>query len=86
MAKKKAAPLPANGINTRTAAEIIGCTTRHVRTLASKEVLKSWKLGPATIVFDRDEVEEYAESHESGRKAGTVRGARPGGFKPDVND
>jgi len=83
MAKKKTVPLPANGINTRTAAEVIGCTTRHVRTLAATGVLKSWKLGPATIVFDGEEVEAYAKQHEAGRKAGNVRGAKPGGFRPD---
>ena len=75
---------PQKTVITRDAAKILNCGVRHVRALAAEGRLRSWKLGPACTVFDLTEVEEYAKSRAKGRKAGTVRGPEPGGFRADV--
>ena len=68
---------------TREAAKIIGCTMRHVRSLAANGTLASTKMGAPTTVFDMAAVVAYAKEKASGRKRGTTRGARPGGFQAD---
>ena len=69
---------------TREAAKIIGCSMRQVRSLAERGVIKSWSLGPKSSGYDIEEIKRYKAEKEAGRKAGTVRGARPQGYKRDV--
>lgn len=69
-------------VTSRTVAEVLECSMGHVRNLALKSRLKSWKIGARSIVFDLKEVQEYKKLMERWRKEGH-RGASPGGFKPD---
>lgn len=71
-------------ITSRDAAEILECSMGHVRNLALKAKLKSWKLGSRFVVFDLQEVKTYKKSMEQWRRAGH-RGKAPGGFKPDAS-
>lgn len=76
-------PLPKDAISTREAAQVLDVTMSHVRTLARKKILKATPWGP-TLAFSLAEVKAYGKEREIGRKKGTVRGAHPGGFKPDL--
>ena len=67
-------------ITSRVAAEILDCSMGHVRNLALKSRLKSWKIGARSIVFDLSEVKVYKKTMEQWRKAGH-RGNNPGGFQ-----
>lgn len=79
----KAASLPADPISTRDAAKVLGMSMSHVRTLARKKILKATAWGP-TLAFSLSEVKAYGKEKAEGRKKGKVRGAHPGGFRPDV--
>ena len=84
MAKPKSVPpFSKRLIVTREAAQVLGLTMGSVRALARRGVIDSWTLGPATRVFAYDDVVEYQKNRAAGRKSGVVRGALPGGFKPD---
>lgn len=69
-------------VTSRAAAEILKCSMGHVRNLALMNKIKSWKLGPRSIVFDLDEIKKYRKDMEVWRKEGH-RGRHPGGFQPD---
>lgn len=69
-------------VTSRTVAEVLECSMGHVRNLALKSRLKSWKIGARSIVFDLKEVQEYKKTMERWRREGH-RGASPGGFRPD---
>jgi hypothetical protein len=71
-------------IAAREAARMLDCSMGHLRALARKEILKSWKLGPSTVLYSLDEVVAYGKEKAEGRRKGKVRGARPQGFSPDV--
>lgn len=75
--------LPADAISTRDAAKVLGLTMSHVRTLARKKILKAVPWGP-TLAFSAADVKAYGKEKTDGRKKGKIRGALPGGFKPDV--
>lgn len=78
----KAKTLPSDPISTREAAKILDVSMRHARSLAAREALHAVPWGP-TMAFSAAEVKAYAKSKADGRKKGKVRGALPGGFKPD---
>lgn len=67
-------------ITSRVAAEILDCSMGHVRNLALKSRLKSWKMGARSVVFDLVEVKNYKKVMEQYRKDGH-RGKTPGGFQ-----
>jgi len=69
---------------TREAAKILGCSMRHVRTLVERGAIKSWSLGPKASAYDIEQIKEYKKKQDAGRKAGTLRGRPPEGFKADV--
>ena len=69
---------------TREAAKALGCSMRHVRTLAERGAIKSWTLGPKACAYDLDQITSYKKKQDAGRKAGTMRGRPPQGFKADV--
>jgi hypothetical protein len=71
-------------IAAREAARMLDCSMGHLRALARKEILKSWKLGPSTVLYSLDEVVAYGKEKAEGRRKGKVRGARPQGFSPDL--
>jgi excisionase family DNA binding protein len=70
-------------VSTREAAEILGMSMSHLRTLARKGIIESERFGP-TLMFDEAAVREYGREKTAGRKQGKVRGARPQGFSPDL--
>lgn len=72
-----------NPISCREAAEILDMSMAHVRALARRGGLKSEKFGPI-LQFERADVLAYGKEKAAGRKKGTIRGARPRGFSPDV--
>ena len=75
-------PTSITAVTSRTVAEVLGCSMGHVRNLARKSRLKSWKLGARSVLFDLKEVEEYRKAMAQWRKEGH-RGATPGGFQAD---
>jgi excisionase family DNA binding protein len=75
--------LPLDAISTRDAAKLLGLSMSHVRTLARKKILPAVAWGP-TLAFSLAVVKAYGREKTDGRKKGTIRGALPGGFKPDV--
>jgi hypothetical protein len=70
-------------VSTREAAEILGMSMGHVRTLARKGILEGKRFGP-TLVFEEAAIRDYGREKTTGRKKGRIRGARPQGFSPDV--
>jgi len=75
--------LPKDAISTRDAAKVLGMSMSHVRTLARKKLLKAVAWGP-TLAFSLADVKAYGKAKADGRKKGKIRGAHPGGFKPDL--
>jgi len=71
-------------IAAREAARMLEISMGHLRALARKEVLRSWKIGPNTVLYSLDEVVAYGQEKADGRRKGKVRGARPQGFSPDL--
>jgi hypothetical protein len=72
-----------NPVSTREAAEMLDMSMSHVRTLARKGILAGERFGP-TIMFDRASIVAYGREKAAGRKRGSIRGARPQGFSPDL--
>ena len=76
-------------ISTAEAAEILGVTQGRVRQLVlpgphgEPPVLWSEHLGSKILVVDMAEVKRYNQKMERLRAEGKIRGAAPGGFKPD---
>lgn len=79
----KITKLPPDPVSTREAAQALGMSMCHVRSLARKKILHAVAWGP-TLAFSLAEVKAYGKEKEGGRKKGKIRGARPGGFKPDL--
>jgi hypothetical protein len=69
---------------TREAAKILECSMRQVRALAVAGKIKSWPLGPKSFAYDLEELQNRKSTLAAGRKAGTIRGALPQGFKADI--
>jgi hypothetical protein len=69
---------------TREAAKVLGCSMRHVRTLAFSGAVKSWSLGPKSSAFDFEELQRRKVTMDERRKAGKVQGAPPRGFSADI--
>jgi len=70
---------------TREAAKLLGCSMRQVRTLAARDKIKSWTLGPNSFAYDLEDLTRYKAEKEAERKAGTCRGTPPKGFSPYVS-
>ena len=76
-------------ISTAEAAEILGVTQGRVRQMVlpgphgEEPVLWSEHLGQKILVVDEAEVKKHAKKMQRLRDQGQVRGAAPGGFKPD---
>ena len=70
---------------TRDAAKVLGCSMRQVRTLAARDKIKSWTLGPKSFGYDLEDLNRYKAEKEAERKAGTCRGTPPKGFSPYVS-
>jgi|694.fasta_scaffold122055_10 hypothetical protein len=79
----KVTKLPPDPVSTRDAAQVLGMSMSHIRTLARKKILKATAWGP-TLAFSLADVRAYGKEKADGRKKGKVRGAHPGGFKPDL--
>jgi hypothetical protein len=72
-------------IAAREAARILDLSMGHLRSLARKEILRSWKIGPNTVLYSLDEIVAYGKEKAEGRRKGKIRGARPQGFSPDAS-
>lgn len=81
--KMKITKLPSDPISTREAAKTLGMSMGHIRALARKKILHAVAWGP-TLAFSAAEVRAYGREKADGRKRGKIRGALPGGFKPDL--
>jgi hypothetical protein len=66
---------------TAEAADIYGCSQRHVRLMADRGEIWSKKLSERVLVVDADEIERLAKDREELRKAGKLCGRRPSGRK-----
>jgi predicted nucleic acid-binding protein len=64
---------------TAEAADIYGCSQRHIRLMADRREIWSEKLSERVLVVDADEIERLAKDREDLRKAGKLCGRRPGG-------
>ena len=61
----------------REAAEILGCSMTHVKTLAFTGVIKNWSLGPTSFAFDIGDLKRYKAEQEADQVAGDIRDSRP---------
>lgn len=70
-----------NYCGTIEAAELYGCSRRHVRTMAERGEIWSKQISDRIFVYDADEIERLAAERELLRKAGKLCGRRPAGRK-----
>lgn len=64
---------------TAEAAEIYGCSERHIRYMvATKQIKFCQPLGARSFAYDADEISALAAEREAQRKAGKLGGRRPG--------
>lgn len=67
--------------STKEAANIYGCTQRHIRTMAERKEIWFRKIGERAIVVDPDQIRKLAAEKADMRRAGKLGGRRPGGRK-----
>lgn len=72
---------PKNLCGTREAADIYGCSQRHIRLMADRQEIWSRKVSERVIVVDADEIRRLAAERERQRAAGKLCGRRPAGRK-----
>lgn len=77
-------PKDITAIGTRRAAEILGCSQRHIRKLIYDGRIRHWLLSPRASVVCEKEVKAYAKEVAKKRADGDLRGSLPKGFKPDL--
>lgn len=74
--------LPSKNLcGTREAAELYGCSQRHIRLMADREEIWSRKLSERSLVVDADEIRRLAAERDRLRAAGKLCGRRPSGRK-----
>lgn len=66
---------------TKEAAQIYGCSQRHMRLMADRGEIWSEKISPRSVVVDADEVARLARERDDLRRAGKLCGRRPGSQK-----
>lgn len=66
---------------TAEAADLYGCSQRHVRKMADRGEIWSQKISTRSMVLDADEVERLAVERNKLRRIGKLCGRRPGGRK-----
>lgn len=71
--------LPAKRLcGTAEAAEIYGCSQRHIRKMADHGEIWSQKISSRSILVDADEIDRLASQRDKLRQAGKLCGRRPG--------
>lgn len=74
-------PTKRNLCGTIEAAELYGCSRRHVRTLAERGEIWSEQISDRIFVYDADEIRRLAAQKNKLRLAGKLCGRRPSGRK-----
>lgn len=74
-------PPKRNLCGTAEAAEIYGCSQRHIRLMADRQEIWSEKVSERVLLVDADEVERLARERDKLRAAGKLCGRRPSGRK-----
>lgn len=74
-------PPKRNLCGTIEAAELYGCSRRHIRTLAENGEIWSEQISDRIFVYDADEIRRLAREKDSLRRAGKLCGRRPTGRK-----
>jgi hypothetical protein len=74
-------PPKRNLCGTAEAAELYGCSQRHIRTMADRGEIWSEKVSERVLLVDADEIERLAREKGELRKAGKLCGRRPAGRK-----
>ncbi|NBP86378.1 MAG: hypothetical protein EBU54_14790 [Mycobacteriaceae bacterium] len=72
-------PTKRNLCGTIEAADLYGCSRRHVRTLAERGEIWSEQISDRIFVYDADEIRRLASEKNALRKAGKLCGRRPSG-------
>ena len=72
-------PPKQNLCGTAEAAELYGCSQRHIRTMADRGEIWSEKVSERLLLVDADEIERLAAEKEELRRAGKLCGRRPSG-------
>jgi hypothetical protein len=81
MAKKKRVYVDGvEVVMTRQAAEIIGCSMTHMRSLGRKGTVPALYQMDRVTFFSLEDVKKYATSKRSARGKGHIRGVAPQGF------
>ncbi len=82
-AMKMPVKLPPNRklCGTAEAADIYGCSQRHVRLMADRGEIWSQKVSSRSMLVDADEIERLAGERGGLRRQGKLRGRRPGDRK-----
>ena len=66
---------------TAEAADIYGCSQRHVRLMVRKQQIWSLKIGPRAMLVDAEEIQRLAAERDNLRRQGKLCGRRPGDRK-----
>ncbi len=66
---------------TAEAADIYGCSQRHLRLMADRGEIWSQKISARSLLVDADEVARLAKERDGLRRAGKLCGRRPAGRK-----
>jgi hypothetical protein len=74
-------PTKRNLCGTVEAAQLYGCSRRHIRTLAEHGEIWSEQISDRIFVYDADEIRRLAREKDDLRKAGRLCGRRPAGRK-----
>lgn len=74
-------PPKRNLCGTIEAAQLYGCSRRHIRTLAEHNEIWSEQISDRIFVYDADEIRRLARQKDDLRKAGRLCGRRPAGRK-----
>lgn len=70
-----------NHCGTIEAANLYGCSRRHIRTLAERGEIWSQQISERIFIYDADEIRRLAAEKAALRKAGKLCGRRPSGRK-----
>lgn len=76
-------PATIKPISTRQAAQVLGCSQRHVRKLIYDKRIRNWHISTRLSVVCERDVRKYAAEVAAKRKAGDRRGSTPKGYSPD---
>lgn len=74
-------PPKRNLCGTIEAADIYGCSRRHIRTLAERGEIWYEQISDRIFVYDADQIRRLAREKDALRKAGKLCGRRPAGRK-----